>query len=92
MKDFAKEKRNTAAHSFGHINFAMVGSVRQQREGGIDLTAPQHSMEIRHSGMGIKFHMNPAQLAQLQNAAGFTPVIIDIQPIMDLKSFLGIVN
>jgi hypothetical protein len=41
---------------------------------------------------GIKFHLDPVMLAQLQNAPGFVPVIIDVQPLNDLKSFLGIVN
>jgi hypothetical protein len=36
----------------------------------------------------IKFHLDPAMLRQLQNAPGFVPVIINIQPLNDLKSFL----
>jgi hypothetical protein len=39
---------------------------------------------------GIRFHLDPAQLAQLQNAPGFVPVIINIRPLNDLKSFLGV--
>ncbi len=39
---------------------------------------------------GIKFHLDPAMLQQLQNAPGFVPVIINVQPLNDLKSFLGI--
>ena len=39
---------------------------------------------------GIKFHMNAAMLAQLQNAPGFVPVIINIQPLTNLRGFLGI--
>jgi hypothetical protein len=36
------------------------------------------------------FALDPAQLEQLQNAPGFTPVIINIQPMTDLKLFLGL--
>ncbi len=39
---------------------------------------------------GIQFHLDPAQLAQFQNTHGFVPVIINIQPMNDLKGFLGI--
>jgi len=39
---------------------------------------------------GIKFHLNPAMLEQLQNAPGFTPMIINIAPLGDLRLFLGI--
>ena len=40
--------------------------------------------------VGIKFHLDSAMLAQLQNAPGFVPVIISIRPMLDLKMFLGI--
>ncbi len=39
---------------------------------------------------GIKFHLDPAMLEQLQDAPGFVPVIINIQPMTDLRSFLGL--
>jgi len=57
--------------------------------GGIDFTANKTPLEIQHSGEGIKFHINPAMLAQLQNAPGFVPVIISIQPMINLRQFLG---
>jgi len=39
---------------------------------------------------GIKFHLTPAMLQQIQNAPGFVPVIINIQPMTDLRLFLGL--
>jgi len=39
---------------------------------------------------GIKIHIDPAMLRQLQNAPGFVPVIINIQPMTDLRTFLGV--
>ena len=70
-------------------------------KGGIDLTPANMNIQVKtgsptntfgdDSG-GIKFHLDPAMLAQLQNASGFVPVIINVQPLNDLKSFLGIVN
>jgi len=40
--------------------------------------------------IGIKFHLTPAMLAQLQNAPGFVPGIINIQPLKSLSEFLGL--
>jgi L-amino acid N-acyltransferase YncA len=60
-------------------------------KGGIDLTAANGYLQTQNNGNGeIKFHLNPAQFAQLQNAPGFTPVIINIQPLKSLPEFLGL--
>jgi hypothetical protein len=58
--------------------------------GGIDFTAHKTTLEIRNAGEGIKFRLDPAMLQQLQNAPGFVPVIINIQPLNNLQKFLGI--
>jgi hypothetical protein len=58
--------------------------------GGIDLTPASTTLQDQHSGEGIKFHLDPAMLAQLQNAPGFVPVIINMQPLTNLQQFLGI--
>jgi hypothetical protein len=67
------------------INPAMVAT-----RGGIDFTANKTPLEIKNASAGIKFHIDPAMLAQLQNAPGFTPIIINIQPMADIKVFLGL--
>jgi len=66
-------------------------------KGGIDLTPAnmdlQTKIDPRFSGNdngGIKFHLDPAMLKQLKNAPGFVPVIINIQPMNDLRGFLGL--
>jgi len=60
-------------------------------KGGIDFTAGKTPLEIQNGVEGgIKFHMDPAMLRQLQNAPGFVPVIINIQPLTNLRRFLGI--
>jgi len=69
------------------IDLAMVG---KQRTGGIDLTPANMNLETQNGDEEIKFHLDPAQLAQLQNAPGFVPVIINIQPMTNLKQFLGL--
>jgi len=55
--------------------------------GGIDLTSDK-ALSVQNNGQGIKFHLDPAQLQELENAPGFVPVIINIQPLGDLKMFL----
>jgi len=59
--------------------------------GGIDLTSDK-ALSVQNNGQGIKFHIDPAMLQQLQNAPGFVPVIINIQPLKSLSAFLGINN
>lgn len=59
------------------------------KSGGIDLTSDK-ALSVQNNGQGIRFHIDPAQLQELQNAPGFVPVIINIQPLNNLKLFLGI--
>jgi hypothetical protein len=60
-------------------------------KGGIDLTS-EKAMTVKNDGQGIRFHLDPARLAQLQNAAGFTVdrASIIIQPLGSLPAFLGL--
>ena len=66
--------------------------------GGIDFNAEKLNIEVKNGSPikdlgdenGIKFQMNPAQLFELQNAPGFTPIIINIQPMINLPLFLGL--
>ena len=59
------------------------------RKGGIDLTPANMNLQIQNEGGEIKFHLDPAMLQQLQNAPGFVPVIISVQPMTSLRKFLG---
>ena len=63
---------------------------RDNKKGGIDLTPANMHLQTRNTGEGIKFHLDPAMLQQLQNAPGFVPVIISIQPLKSLLEFLGL--
>jgi len=59
--------------------------------GGIDLTPSSMNLQTQNSNNGeIKFHLDPAMLTQLQNAPGFTPVIISVKPLKDLAAFLEV--
>ena len=68
-----------------HDNAAM-GAIK----GGIDLTPANMHLHTQNSNGEIKFQMDPAMLKQLQNAPGFVPVIINIQPLGSLRDFLGL--
>jgi hypothetical protein len=59
-------------------------------KGGIDLTPANNVLQTQDAGQSIKFHMDAAKLEQLQNAPGFVPVIINIQPLKSLSAFLGL--
>ena len=59
-------------------------------KGGIDFNADKINLQIQNQGEGIKFNLDPAMLQQLQNAPGFTPVIINIAPLENLREFLGL--
>ena len=39
---------------------------------------------------GIKFHIDPAMLARLEDAPGFVPVIVSLEPMVDLRKFLEV--
>ena len=60
------------------------------RRGGIDLTPVNMNLETQNLGGAIRFHIDPVMLRQLQNAPGFVPVIINIQPMTNLRQFLGL--
>ena len=58
--------------------------------GGIDLRS-DNALQIRNDGQNkIRFKIDPATLERLRDAPGFTPVIINITPMTDLKAFLGL--
>ena len=62
--------------------------LQEEKKGGIDFNSDKMDIGIQNSGEGIKFKIDPAMLQQLQNAPGFSPVIINIQPMTNLKSWL----
>ncbi len=65
---------------------------RESKRGGIDLTSANNVLQTQNAGEGIKFHLDLAQLAQLQNAQGLTVGSITIQPLKSLSGFLGLAD
>jgi len=78
----------------GSVNVEhLVRSIISQQgtnTGGIDLNTLDKKLQTQNSNGEIKFYVDPAMLQQLQNAPGFVPIIINIQPMTDLKAFLGV--
>ena len=68
---------------------SLVRRASSTSTGGIDLSSDK-ALSIQNNGQGIKFHIDHAMLEQLQNAPGFVPLIINIQPMTDLRAYLGI--
>ncbi len=66
-----------------------AGKDQASELGGIDLTSDK-ALSVQNKGEGIKFHLDPAQLEELQNAPGFVPVIINIQPMTNIRLWLGL--
>ena len=64
------------------------------RNGGIDLTPANMNVQVKtgsqESNDQIKFHLNPAMLAQLQKSPGFVPVVVSMQPLKSVAAFLEI--
>ena len=89
LPDAIVVKAQKSAHQGNKIvNLAMTTV-----KGGIDLTPANMNVEVRNgmdASQAIKFHLDPSMLQKLQNATGFVPVIINIQPMTDIRTFLGI--
>jgi len=71
------------------FDFAMTNKMNVHNNGGIDLT-PLRVTPRKDTIQKVQFHIDPAGLQQLQNAPGFVPVIINIQPMKDIQVFLGL--
>jgi hypothetical protein len=62
---------------------------QKANEGGIDFTSDR-ALSVQNNGQGIQFHIDPAQLKELESAPGFVPVIISIKPMTNIRIFLGL--
>ena len=64
-------------------------AMNTEEKGGIDLSSDK-ALIVHNNGQAIQFHIDPAQLQRLQNAPGFSPTIVSIKPLRNLRRFLGI--
>jgi hypothetical protein len=58
--------------------------------GGIDLNPVDRVMSVGTADAGAFFRFDPVSLEKYRDAAGVSPVIIDIHPVEDLPGFLGV--
>ena len=68
---------------------ADISAMPGRDKGGIDFSLDQ-DLHIQNSGHGIIFNIDPLKLKRLQDCPGFVPVIVHIQPMNDLRAFLGL--
>jgi DNA-binding transcriptional MerR regulator len=61
----------------------------QADKGGIDLNPAALDLETRGDG-GLRFEVTPQLFEEYRSAAGLVPVIISLEPAVDLPKFLGI--
>ena len=92
-----KDKKNKKGRNVVPMNIEIPSArIATPPTGGIDLTAGKIPLKIRTGASedtigddsSIQFYFDPAMLQKLRDAPGFVPVIVDIQPISDLKGFL----
>jgi len=67
-------------------------TVQPQAPGGIDLNPVDRTLQIGASGDNLMFKIDPAMVEKLRASSGFSPVILNIQPVLpeDLPMFLGL--
>jgi hypothetical protein len=66
---------------------------RSEINGGIDLTGQSNAVEVWGQSGAFGLNLAPEQIKALdQDLRGFLPLIINIQPVKDVKMFLGFQN
>ncbi len=63
-----------------------------KRNGGIDLNPTDKMIKVNgdSSVSAMRFNIDSAMLEQYRTSPGFTPVIMNVQPLEDLPGFLGV--
>jgi hypothetical protein len=56
--------------------------------GGIDFNSEKIDLMVKGSAQGMKFKLDPVVMRRMADAPGFSPVILDMAEITDLRSFL----
>ncbi|MBF0489769.1 MAG: helix-turn-helix domain-containing protein, partial [Candidatus Omnitrophica bacterium] len=84
LKGEMRASKNPIGETWQVEDKAMSG---QSETGGIDLTSEEF-LDVKNSGEEMSWHMDKAMLEEFQKAKGFEPVIVDMQKLEDLGSFL----
>jgi hypothetical protein len=63
-----------------------------QAPGGIDLNPVDQTLSVSagEAAPAMQFNIDPSMFQQYRAASGFTPVILNVQPMDDLPAFLGV--
>ncbi len=78
MTATASEQRPSVADV--ETRLASIGEMvsKENKTGGIDFTAEKMNVETRGNAQAMRFNVDPSMFQQLQDADGFSPVIINI--------------
>ncbi|MFH0753116.1 MAG: hypothetical protein V2A70_00950 [Candidatus Omnitrophota bacterium] len=90
-----EEKLNSALKQINEIfnDYSQKLTADKAENGGIDLNSAKIDMTTKsRDGGAIKFNIDPVKLAQMQNAPGVAPVIINIRALENLQQFMGVQN
>ncbi|MBF0388170.1 MAG: hypothetical protein HQL20_10025 [Candidatus Omnitrophica bacterium] len=64
-------------------------SMLSQKKGGIDFNTDKMNLLVHNGGDATGSNIDPAMFQQLQNATGFMPVVMDIQPLTSISQFIA---
>jgi hypothetical protein len=94
MREIARRSDTPTAIPPGAVAVMPPDRAMAENTGGIDLNAVDGALSVDGAGAGagtaLRFNIDPAMLEKLEAAPGITPVIINIQPLRDVRQFLGI--
>ena len=87
-----KDDRSKLTRHLSEVKLDSADKSMNSNLGGIDLTPANMNLQTENSGSAINFRLDPVKLQQLKSVPGFMPVIINIQPMTDLRGFLGLAD
>ncbi len=87
-RSFLRNKMDTLEKKLGEN--AQAVDKGQANTGGIDLAGQEDAMDVRGASGTFGLNLSPSDIKELnQDLRGFSPIIINIQPVSDVNMFLG---
>jgi hypothetical protein len=66
-------------------------AIKKENVGGIDLSEQDKAMDVLGDSGTFGLDLSPEQMKKMdQDLRGFMPLIIHVQPVKDVKMFLGV--
>ena len=87
---YLKDITVAISREIGLFKQRLASKAMMSKFGGIDLTRISGSLQSQGKGIRMTFSLDAALLMQLKRTSGFFAVIINIQLMSDIRSFLGL--